>query len=96
LLVDMYRIRSLESARNSEIEQSLKTVLSESRQLQGCLGLRLLVNLDNSGVFVAVSYWEDARTHLNAKTIHVAIDRTLDRNFAIEKGSDVYDIVQDL
>ena len=71
MIVVTYRIRGLHATKNTDAEQSLKGVLFKFRQSLGCLGLRLLVSLEDPAVFVAVSYWDDARTHSNAKRIHV-------------------------
>jgi len=91
----MYRVRNLESSNDKDICEALKNTQQSLKQLAGCLGQRLLVDLDNSGTFIAVSYWTDDRSHTGAKAIHAAIDKAL-QGFTLERATTVYDVVQEI
>jgi len=95
MLVGMYRIRSLDGKKTSEIEESLKSVQAKFRNLPGCCGLRVLADVDDPGVFISVSYWNEADTNIQAGIINSAIDTALAK-FSLEKHSETYRIIQEL
>ena len=95
MLVEMYRIKNLESSRNQDVGEALKNAQQSLKGLPGCLGQRLLIDLDNSGAYIAVSYWADNRSRANANAIHAALDRAL-QGFRLEKATTVYNVVQEI
>jgi heme-degrading monooxygenase HmoA len=95
MLVDMYKILSSETRRDSEIVGLLKKVQLNFKGSTGCLGQRLLRDLEDRESFIAVSYWRDRESLTKTKEIHAEIDRALS-GIGAKTTANTYELIQEL
>lgn len=95
MFVAMYRITVLEPSKINAIRDRLEKVQSRIRRPSGCAGQRLLVALDSSADFIAVSYWQDGPSLEKAEKIHDEINEALD-GFEVDRKATSYEIVLEL
>ena len=77
IIADMYRMESLEENRNSEIGDLVKKVQATFKNVSDSLAQRLLVDLQDPGNLVAVSYWRDRAGSAKARILNVDVDNAL-------------------
>ena len=95
MLVDMYRIENPDAGIGKEIGNVVRKVQLNFKGSPGSLGQRLLVDLQNPGNFIAVSYWLDKESLANAKELHAALDKAVGR-FNVKTTMTNYLVVQEL
>jgi len=95
MLVDMYRVSCLDVSVTEDIAGALKRIQEGIKGTQGCLGQRLLRDLEHQERFIVVSYWRDKESLAKVSALHAAIDEALDR-LKVKTTANAYDIIQDL
>jgi heme-degrading monooxygenase HmoA len=95
MLVDMYRVSCLDQSVTEDIARALGRLQQGFKGADGCLGQRLLRDLEHHESFIVVSYWRDEESLARAGALHAAIDEALDL-LRIRTAANVYDIIQDL
>jgi len=95
MLVDMYRISCLDEGRHVEIVDALKQVQVSFKGSPGCLGQRLLRDLEDPESLIVVSYWRDRESLTNTRDLHAAIDKALSV-FKVRAAMNAYELVQEL
>jgi hypothetical protein len=95
MLVDMYRISGPETRSDSEIVELLRKVQLNFKGSTGCLGQRLLRDLEDRGSFIAVSYWRDRESLTKTKEIHAKIDTVL-CDIRAKTTANAYELIQEL
>ena len=95
MLVDMYRVSCLDGNATEDIAGALKRIQEGFKGTHGCLGQRLLRDLEHQENFIVVSYWRDKESLASASALHAAIDEALDL-LRIKTMANVYDIIQEL
>jgi quinol monooxygenase YgiN len=95
MLVDMYQVSCLDLSVTEDIAGALKRIQEGFEGTYGCLGQRLLRDLEQEGRFMVVSYWRDKERSSSASALHAAIDEALDLLKA-KSTANVYEIIHDL
>lgn len=95
MLVDMYRVSCLDPGVTEDIAGALKRIQEGFKSTHGCLGQRLLRDLEHQERFIVVSYWRDKESSASASVLHAAIDEALDLLEA-KSTANVYEIIHDL
>ena len=95
MLVDMYRVSCLDVSVAIDIAGALKRIQEGFKGTRGCLGQRLLRDLEHKGRFIVVSYWRDKESSASTSALHAAIDEALDLLKA-KSTANVYEIIHDL
>ena len=93
MLVDMYRVSCLDLSVTEDIAGALKCIQEGFKSTHGCLGQRLLRELEQ-GEFIVVSYWRDKESSASASALHAAIDEALDL-LKVKATANVYQIIHD-
>jgi heme-degrading monooxygenase HmoA len=62
MLVDMYRVSCLDQSVTEDIARALGPLQQGFKGADGCLGQRLLRDLEHHESFIAVSYWRDGES----------------------------------
>jgi heme-degrading monooxygenase HmoA len=95
MLVDMHWISCLDEGTHVEIVDALKQVQLSFKGLPGCLGQRLLKDLEDPDSLILVSYWRDRENLASTRDLHAAIDKALNL-FRVRAAMNAYELVQDL
>ncbi len=94
MLVDMYRVSCLDLNVTEDIAGPLKRVQEGLKGTHGCLGQRLLRDLEHQERFIVVSYWRDKERSASTSALH-AIDEALDLLKA-KSTANVFEIIHGL
>ena len=95
MLVDMYRVSCLDQNMTEDIARALGRIQEGFKGADGCLGQRLLRDLQHRDSLIVVSYWSDTESLARASALHAAIDEALDL-LRVKTIADTYEIIQDL
>jgi len=91
----MYRVSCLDLSVTEDIAGALKRIQEGFKGTQGCLGQRLLRDLEHQERFIVVSYWRDKESLASVSALHATIDEALDR-LKVKATANAYGIIQDL
>ena len=91
----MYRVTCLDVIATEDIAGALKRIQEGFKSTHGCMGQRLLRDLEHQDSFIVVSYWRDKESLANVSALHAAINEALD-HLKVKAAANAYDIIQDL
>jgi len=91
----MYRVTCLDVIATEDIAGALKRIQEGFKSTHGCMGQRLLRDLEHQDSFIVVSYWRDMESLANVSALRAAIDEALD-HLKVKAAANAYDIIQDL
>jgi heme-degrading monooxygenase HmoA len=95
MFVDMYRISCLDQSVSDDIARALGRIQEGFKGADGCLGQRLLRDIEHQQSLMVVSHWRDRESIARAGALHSAIDEALDL-LRVSTKANVYEIIQDL
>jgi heme-degrading monooxygenase HmoA len=95
MFVDMYRISCLDQNVSNDVARALGRIQEGFKGTDGCLGQRLLRDIEHQESLIVVSYWRDRESLARAGALHAAIDEALDL-LRVNSMPNVYEIIRDL
>lgn len=91
----MYGVSCLDLSVTEDIVGALERIQEGFKSTRGCLGQRLLRDLEHEGRFIVVGHWRDKESSASASALHAAIDEALDLLKA-KSTANIYEIIHDV